>query len=67
MMNTAVQGTYNRLFEGITQNVVKCVNVDFESTREEKFAMISLNVKGNKSIEDSFKEYVLEEELKGDD
>ena len=66
MLNTSVAGTYNRLFEGITQNVIKCVNVEFESTREEKFAMISLSVKDNKSIEDSFREYVAQESMDGE-
>ena len=33
MEETDVKGTYNRLFEGLIENVISCVNVDFESTR----------------------------------
>jgi hypothetical protein len=37
MENTEVQGTYKNLFEGKLENVIKCINVEFESTREEVF------------------------------
>ena len=37
MQNTEVQGTYKSLFEGKLENVVKCINVEFESTKEEVF------------------------------
>lgn len=66
MEKTPVKGTYNRLFEGLIENVISCVNVDYESTRQEKFATIQLNVKGNKTIEQSFREYVAQESLDGD-
>lgn len=51
MEQTSVRGTYNRLFEGLIENVISCVNVNYESTRQEKFATIQLNVKGNETIE----------------
>ena len=66
MMNTEVAGTYNRLFQGESQTVIKCVDVDFESARNETFATISLNVKGQASIEQSIREYVAAEDLNGD-
>lgn len=50
MENTEVQGTYKNLFEGTLQNVVKCIDVDYESTRDEKFNTLQLNVKGNATI-----------------
>ena len=37
MENTEVQGTYAKLFEGKLQNVIKCINIDYESKRDEKF------------------------------
>ena len=37
MKGTSVSGTYNQLFEGVFENVIKCLNVDFESTRKETF------------------------------
>lgn len=66
MKGTEVAGTYNRLFQGESQTVIKCVKVDFESTRTETFATISLNVKGNSTIEQSVREYVAAEDLTGD-
>ena len=44
---------------------MKCVNVDYESTRKEKFITISLNVKDNHTIQDSFREFMAEERLDG--
>jgi len=37
MEGTDVAGTYKKLFEGKLENVIKCINVDFESKREEVF------------------------------
>ena len=65
MENTSVQGTFTELFEGELQNVLKCINVDYESARKEKFITIQLNVKGNQTIQDSFREYIQEEKLDG--
>ena len=58
MENTQAQGIYKKLFEGKYQSVIKCMHVDFESTREEKFNTLSLTVKGNPSIEDSVRQYL---------
>jgi len=37
MEGTAVSGTFQQLFEGEIQNVMKCINVEYESTRSENF------------------------------
>jgi ubiquitin carboxyl-terminal hydrolase 7 len=37
MRNTKVNGTYSKLFEGISENVIQCLNVDYESSRKETF------------------------------
>lgn len=66
MENTEVQGTYARLFEGKLQNVIKCINIDYESKREEKFLTLQLNVKDNFTIEDSIREYISQEKLEGE-
>jgi ubiquitin carboxyl-terminal hydrolase 7 len=55
MRNTAQQGTYKQLFEGKSQSVVSCKNIDFESTRDDVFSTLQLSVKGNKSIEESIR------------
>ena len=55
MENTEVEGTYKQLFEGRYQTVIKCNNVNYESTKNELFSTINLTVKGNDTIEDSMK------------
>ena len=50
MEGTAVSGTFQQLFEGEIQNVMKCINVEYESTRSENFINLQLNVKGNQTI-----------------
>ena len=65
MENTPVRGTFNRLFEGERQNVIKCINQDYESNRDEKFNTIQLIVRGNQTIEESVHEYISEEKLDG--
>jgi ubiquitin carboxyl-terminal hydrolase 7 len=62
-----VAGTYANLFEGVVENVVQCVNTDFESIRTEKFNCLSLNVKNVSSIEDSILRYVSPDWLMGND
>ena len=66
MQDTDVNGTYSKLFEGKLQNVIKCEKVDYESVRDEKFNTLQLSVKGNKTIEDSVKQYIASEVLDGD-
>jgi hypothetical protein len=38
MKDTEVDGTYNRLFVGEIENVIKCTKVQYESNRVESFA-----------------------------
>ena len=37
MRGTPVSGTYSNLFEGELENVVQCLEVEFESSRKESF------------------------------
>lgn len=67
MKGTEVEGTCARLFEGVMTNFIECLNVDYKSTREEKFIDLQLNVKGCSSLMESFSKYLEVEELKGDD
>eukprot|EP00742_Colponemidia_sp_Colp-10_P010339 GILJ01011350.1.p1 GENE.GILJ01011350.1~~GILJ01011350.1.p1 ORF type:complete len:1306 (+),score=226.14 GILJ01011350.1:105-4022(+) len=57
MKNTVAEGAINRLFEGKTVNFVRCLDVDYRSTREESFYDIQLNVKGCNNVEESFEKY----------
>ena len=65
MKGTDVASTFNDLFYGIQENVISCVNVDYESVRDEKFIDIKLQVIGQKTIEDSFRTLIEPELLDG--
>jgi len=45
-----VEGKINDLFEGKVSSIIKCINVDYTSVREEKFLEIQLMVKGMGNI-----------------
>ncbi|RUP44365.1 hypothetical protein BC936DRAFT_149573 [Jimgerdemannia flammicorona] len=66
MKNTPADGAIKRLFVGRMKSYIKCINVDFESSRVEDYYDIQLNVKGCKNLYESFKDYVSEETLEGD-
>ena len=60
-----MEGTIGRLFEGRIHNFVKCINVDYTSTREEVFADLQLLVKDCKDMYDSFDKSIEVEVLDG--
>jgi len=66
MKKTCVEGTIPRLFEGKMISYIRCKNVDYKSTRTESYYDIQLNIKGKKTIEESFADYVQTETLEGD-
>lgn len=66
MKGTSVEGTINNLFEAKTISYIRCKNVDYQSRREEIYYDISLPVRNNETIIDSFKEYVKPDLLEGD-
>ncbi|KAH8116990.1 cysteine proteinase [Phellopilus nigrolimitatus] len=66
MKGTKADGAISRLFVGKMKSYVRCVNVDYESSRTEDFNDISLNVKGMKNLQESFRDYVAVETLDGD-
>ncbi|CAG8491983.1 14575_t:CDS:10, partial [Cetraspora pellucida] len=55
----------SKLFIGKMKSYVKCVNVNYESSRIEDYYDIQLNVKGCKTLNDSFLEYIREESCEG--
>ncbi|KAF8959015.1 hypothetical protein BDZ97DRAFT_1839371 [Flammula alnicola] len=55
-----------KLFVGKMKSYIKCVNVEYESSRIEEFNDIQLNVKGMRNLYDSFKDYVAVEMLDGE-
>ncbi|KAI7847583.1 hypothetical protein BDC45DRAFT_541802 [Circinella umbellata] len=66
MKNTPADGAIKKLFEGKMKSYIKCINVNYESSRLEDYYDIQLNVKGCKNLEESFKDYIAVETLEGD-
>ncbi|KAI9510844.1 ubiquitin carboxyl-terminal hydrolase 5 [Russula earlei] len=66
MKGTKAEGAIAKLFVGKMKSYIKCVNVDFESSRIEEFNDLQLNVKGMKNLYDSFRDYVAVEMLDGE-
>ncbi|KAI8880799.1 cysteine proteinase [Backusella circina FSU 941] len=66
MKDTPADGAIKDLFVGKMKSYIKCINVNFESSRSEDYYDIQLNVKGCNNLEDSFKDYITEETLEGD-
>jgi len=63
MLNTPAEGTIRDIFVGKTKSYIKCMNVNYESSRSEEFYDIQLNVKGCRNLKESFEDYVREEIL----
>eukprot|EP00033_Pygsuia_biforma_P004844 GCRY01005310.1.p1 GENE.GCRY01005310.1~~GCRY01005310.1.p1 ORF type:complete len:451 (+),score=103.30 GCRY01005310.1:149-1501(+) len=66
MKNTDVSKGIADLLEGKMKTYIRCINVDYESSRIEPFYDIALDVKGVKNIYESFKKYIEKERLEGD-
>ncbi|KKK13712.1 ubiquitin hydrolase [Aspergillus rambellii] len=66
MKGTPAEKALPELFVGKTKTYISCINVDYESSRVEDFWDIQLNVRGNKTLDDSFKDYIQVETLEGE-
>ncbi|KAL3462575.1 hypothetical protein BJX64DRAFT_258975 [Aspergillus heterothallicus] len=66
MKGTPAEKALEDLFVGKTKTYISCINVDYESSRVEDFWDIQLNVRGNKTLDDSFKDYIQVETLEGE-
>ncbi|OJJ48937.1 hypothetical protein ASPZODRAFT_129272 [Penicilliopsis zonata CBS 506.65] len=66
MKGTPAEKALPELFVGKTKTYISCINVDYESSRIEEFWDIQLNVRGNKTLDDSFKDYIQVETLEGE-
>ena len=49
MSDTAVQETIPKLLKGLMRSYVRCIDVNFESSRDEYFYDVQLNVKGRQN------------------
>jgi ubiquitin carboxyl-terminal hydrolase 7 len=66
MKGTKAEGAIAKLFVGKMKSYIKCVNVDYESSKTEEFKDIQLNVKGMKNLYESFKYFVAVEMMEGE-
>ena len=66
MKGTLVADVTKKLFAGKVKSYIRCVEVDYESSREEEFYDIQLDVKGCNNLYDSFRKYIEKEMLEGD-
>lgn len=66
MKGTPLENAIPDIFRGTMRNYIRCVNVPYESTREEAFMDLSMDVKGCRTLYDSFKRYTTPERLEGD-
>ncbi|KAL0222957.1 hypothetical protein P9112_002347 [Eukaryota sp. TZLM1-RC] len=66
MKGTDSENTIAGVFEGEVYSYIKCLNVDYESSRVETFYDLSLDVKGCSNIQESFMQYTSDELLEGE-
>lgn len=66
MKGTEAENALGNMFVGKMKTYLKCINVEYESSRIEDFWDLQLNVSGCKSLDDSFRDYVQVETLEGE-
>ncbi|KAK4969844.1 ubiquitin-specific protease ubp15 [Elasticomyces elasticus] len=66
MKGTEAERALPEMFVGQMKTYLKCINVQYESSRLEDFWDLQLNVQGCKTLDDSFKAYIAVETLEGD-
>ncbi|OQR93624.1 ubiquitin carboxyl-terminal hydrolase 12 [Achlya hypogyna] len=66
MKGTPADGLIKQLFEGKVKSFISCVNVSCESSREESFYDLQLDVKGLANLDASFQKYIEVEMLDGE-
>ncbi|KAH9909870.1 hypothetical protein F4778DRAFT_713206 [Xylariomycetidae sp. FL2044] len=66
MKGTTAEDALPRMLSGKIKTYVSCINVDYESSRVEDFWDVQLNVKGMANLQGSFKDYIQQETLDGE-
>lgn len=66
MKGSVVEKSLGNLFVGSTKTFLECINVDYESSSSQVFWDVQLNVKGNRTLDDSFKDCLQVETMDGD-
>ncbi|PVF96521.1 cysteine proteinase [Serendipita vermifera] len=63
---TPADGSIEYLFWGKMRSYIRCVNINFESSRLEDYNFLELNVTGFRNLRESFRDYVCIEMLDGE-
>jgi ubiquitin carboxyl-terminal hydrolase 7 len=66
MKGTDQENFLQTLYVGKVKSFLRCINVEYESSREEDFLDIQLTVKGNPNLEKAFEDYCEIETMEGD-
>lgn len=66
MKGTEAANVLADMFVGKMKTYLRCIHVDYESSRVEDFWDLQLNVSGCKTLDDSFRDYIQVETLEGD-
>ncbi|KAI4109728.1 MAG: hypothetical protein L6R37_000415 [Teloschistes peruensis] len=66
MKGTGAENALARMFVGKMKTYISCINVDYESSRIEDYWDVQLNVRGNRSLDESFKDYIQVETMDGE-
>lgn len=66
MKGTKAENALADMFVGKMRTYIECINVNYTSARVEDFWDIQLNVRGQKNLEDSFRDYIAVETLEGE-
>lgn len=66
MKGTAAEDALPKMLSGKVKTYVSCIDVEYESSRVEDFWDIQLNVRNIPNLEESFKDYIQQETLDGD-
>lgn len=66
MKGTELENSIPKLFKGRTRSYIRCINVNYESSKIEEFYDLSMLVKGCKNLQESFEKYIEKEKMDGD-
>lgn len=66
MKGTVAEKALPDLFLGKAKMYISCINVDYESSKVQDFWDIQLNVRNNKTLDDSFRDYIQVERMEGE-
>ncbi|KAL9592959.1 MAG: hypothetical protein Q9179_006218 [Wetmoreana sp. 5 TL-2023] len=66
MKGTDAENALAKMFVGKMKTYISCINVDYESSKIEDFWDVQLNVRGNRNLDESFRDYIQVETLEGE-